>query len=136
MVEEHEIKEHQEVEEKKGKGCFSPGCLVVVVAAIALIYYGFVMPGKELPVISLAAELIPIHLPVPGFDHGIPNTLPTAIMTALVLVIIALLYNRAVKRAERTGEESRFLDRFFLLLYPVLELVWFAARYGINRHLG
>ena len=99
----------QEQEEKKGKGCFSPGCLVIALAALVLVGYGFVMPGKELPEISLAAELIPIHLPIPGFEHGIPNTLPTAIMTAFLLIIIALLYHRAVKKAEKTGKESRFL---------------------------
>ena len=99
----------QEQEKKEGKGCFSPGCLVIALAAIALIGYGFVMPGKKLPEISLAAELIPIHLPIPGFENGIPNTLPTAIMTALFLILIALFYNRAVKRAEKTGKESKFL---------------------------
>lgn len=98
-----------EEKEKKGGGCFSPGCLVVVLVAIGLIYLGFTIPGKELPVISLAAELIPIHLPIPGFEHGIPNTLPTALLTSLFLILIALFYNRAVKRAEKTGKESRFL---------------------------
>lgn len=98
-----------EQEKKKGGGCFSPGCLVIFVAAIALVVYGFMMPGKELPVISLSAELIPVHLPIPGFEHGIPNTLPTAILTSLVLILIGLFYHRAVKKAERTGKESRFL---------------------------
>lgn len=109
MAQEQEIQQHEEQVEKKGGGCFSPGCLVVVLAAIGLIYYGFVMPGKELPVISLAAELIPVHLPIPGFEHGIPNTLPTAMATSLFLIIIALFYYRAVKKAEKTGVESRFL---------------------------
>lgn len=98
-----------EEKEKKGGGCFSPGCLVVALVAIGLIYLGFSMPGKELPVISLAAELIPIHLPIPGFEHGIPNTLPTALLTSLFLILIALFYNRAIKKAEKTGKESRFL---------------------------
>ena len=96
-------------EKKKSGGCFSPGCLIIALAALALIAYGFVMPGRKLPVISLAAELIPIHLPIPGFEHGIPNTLPTAMATSLFLILIALFYNRAVKKAEKTGEESRFL---------------------------
>jgi len=97
----------QEQEKKKGSGCLVK--LIIGLAALALVGYGFVMPGKELPVISLAAELIPIHLPIPGFEDGIPNTLPTAILTSLFLVVIALLYNRAIKKAEKTGKESRFL---------------------------
>jgi F-type H+-transporting ATPase subunit a len=115
--------EHQEQEKKKGGGCFSPGCLVVVVAALALVYYGFVMPGKELPVISLAAELIPVHLPIPGFEDGIPNTLPTAIFTSLFLIIIALFYNRAVRKAERTGVESRFLITIDMIYEGVFSFV-------------
>jgi len=96
-----------EEKKKKGGGCLLK--LVIGLAALGLIYYGFVLPGKELPVISLAAEMIPVHLPIPGFEHGIPNTLPTAVLTSLVLVLIALSYNRAVKKAEKTGKESRFL---------------------------
>jgi F-type H+-transporting ATPase subunit a len=96
-----------EQEKKKGGGCLVK--LIIGLAALALVGYGLIMPGKELPVISLAAELIPVHLPIPGFENGIPNTLPTAIFTSLFLIIIALLYNRAVKKAERTGVESRFL---------------------------
>ena len=97
----------QEQEKKKGSGCLLK--LIIGLAALALVGYGLIMPGKELPVISLAAELIPIHLPIPGFEHGIPNTLPTAIFTSLLLIIIALFYNRAAKRAVKTGKESRFL---------------------------
>lgn len=97
----------QEQEKKKGSGCLLK--LIIGLAALALVGYGLVMPGKELPVISLAAELIPINLPIPGFDHGIPNTLPTAILTSLLLIVIALFYNRAAKRAAETGKESRFL---------------------------
>lgn len=96
-----------EQEKKKGGGCLVK--LLIGLAALALVGYGFIMPGKELPVISLAAELIPIHLPIPGFEHGIPNTLPTAMLTSLFLIIIALFYHRAVKKAEKTGVESRFL---------------------------
>jgi len=64
-----------------------------------------------LPAISLAAELIPIpwHIPIPAFEHGIPNTLPTAIFTSLFLLLIGFSYHRAVKKAERTGKESSFL---------------------------
>ena len=104
-----------EQEKKKGGGCLVR--LIIGLAALALVGYGFIMPGKELPVISLAAELIPVHLPIPGFEHGIPNTLPTAMMTSLVLIIIALFYNRAVKKAEKTGVESHQQEPFFYYLY-------------------
>jgi F-type H+-transporting ATPase subunit a len=94
-------------QEKKKGGCLVK--LIIGLAALALVGYGLVMPGKKLPEISLAAELIPWHLPIPGFDHGIPNTLPTAIFTSLFLIVIALFYYRAVKKAQKTGKESRFL---------------------------
>lgn len=97
----------QEQEKKKGSGCLVK--LIIGIGALALVGYGLVMPGKELPVISLAAELIPVHLPIPGFEHGVPNTLPTAILTSLFLIIIAFSYNRAVKKAEKTGKESGLL---------------------------
>ena len=82
-----------EQEKKKGSGCLVK--LIIGIAALALVGYGLVMPGKELPAISLAAELIPVNLPIPGFEHGIPNTLPTAIFTTLFLIIIAFSYSRA-----------------------------------------
>ena len=96
-----------EQEKKKVGGCLVK--LVIGLAALGLVGYGLVMPGKKLPEISLAAELIPIHLPIPGFQDGIPNTLPTAIFTSLLLILIAFIYYRAVKKAEKTGKESRFL---------------------------
>ena len=97
----------QEQEKKKGSGCLVK--LIIGIAALALVGYGLIMPGKELPAISLAAELIPVNLPIPGFEHGIPNTLPTAIFTSLFLIIIALSYSRAVKKEEKTGKQSGLL---------------------------
>ena len=96
-----------EQEKKKGGGCLVK--LVIGLAALGLVGYGLVMPGKKLPEISLSAELIPIHLPIPGFQDGIPNTLPTAIFTSMLLILIAFIYYQAVKKAEKTGKESRFL---------------------------
>ncbi len=93
-----------EQEKKKGSGCLVK--LIIGLAALALVGYGFIMPGKELPAISLAAELIPWHLPIPGFENGIPNTLPTAIITSLLLITIAFFYHRAAKKAEKTGKEN------------------------------
>lgn len=110
-----------EQEKKKGGGCLIK--LVIGIAALALVIYGLIMPGKKLPVISLTAELIPIPLPIPGFEHGIPNTLPTAIFTSLFLISIAFFYSRAIKKAERTGEESRFLITIDVIYEGVFSFV-------------
>jgi F-type H+-transporting ATPase subunit a len=110
-----------EQEKKKGSGCFVK--LIIGIAALALIGYGLVLPGKELPAISLAAELLPWHLPIPGFENGIPNTLPTAIFTSLFLIIIALLYSRAVKKEERTGKQSGLLVALDALYEGVFSFV-------------
>lgn len=95
-----------------------------LIVALGVCGYGVVMPGKEIPAISLAAELIPIYLPIPGFEHGIPNTLPTSVLTSLILIILGLFYSRAVRRAEKTGVESRFLiavDAMFEAVYRFFE---------------
>lgn len=94
-------------QEKKKGGCLVK--LIIGLAALALVGYGLVMPGKKLPEISMAAELIPWHLPIPGFDHGIPNTLPTAIFTSLFLIVIALFYNRAVKKGKKNRQRKSIL---------------------------
>jgi F-type H+-transporting ATPase subunit a len=111
----------QEQVKKKGSGCLVK--LVIGVAALALIAYGLMMPGKHLPEISLAAELIPVNLPIPGFDHGIPNTLPTAIITSLLLILIAFSYSRAVKKAQKTGKESGLLIALDALYEGVFSFV-------------
>jgi len=111
----------QEQEKKKGSGCLVK--LVIGIAALALVGYGLVMPGKELPAISLAAELIPVNLPLPGFEHGIPNTLPTAIFTSLFLIIIAFSYSRAVKKEEKTGKQSGLLVALDALYEGVFSFV-------------
>ncbi len=97
--------------------------LVVVLVSLGLCVGGFMLPGKEMPEISMKAEIIPMELPIPGFTHGIPNTLPTAILTALVLVIIALFYNRAQRRAERTGVESSLLVAMDAIIETVYSFV-------------
>lgn len=97
--------------------------ILAVVVILGLTGYGLVMPGKVLPVISLAAEKIPVHLPIPGFQDGVPNTLPTAMITSLILIILALAYYRAQRRAEKTGEESRYLiavDAFYETLHSFI----------------
>lgn len=110
-----------EQEKKKGSGCLVK--LIIGVAALALVAYGLIMPGKELPAISLAAELLPVHLPIPGFEHGIPNTLPTAIMTSLFLIIIAFIYSRAIKKEEKTGKQSGLLVTIDALYEGVFSFV-------------
>lgn len=100
--------------------------IVVLIAVLGMCGYGLMMPGKKLPEISMAAELLPIHLPIPGFHHGVPNTLPTAMLSTLILVIIAAFYYRAVKRAKKTGKESGFLllmDSLFEAVYGFIENV-------------
>lgn len=102
------------------------GCSIILVVALGLTGYGLVMPGKELPVISLAAEIIPWYLPIPGFKHGVPNTLPTAIFTTIILVLVAFFYYRATRRAEKTGKESRFLiamDAVYETVFSFIENV-------------
>ncbi len=111
----------QEQVKKKGSGCLVK--LIIGIAALALVAYGLMMPGKHLPEISLAAELIPVHLPIPGFEHGIPNTLPTAIITSLLLIIIAFSYSRAVKKAEKSGKESGLLVALDALYEGVFSFV-------------
>ncbi len=111
----------QEQEKKKGSGCLVK--LIIGIAALALVGYGLIMPGKELPAISLAAELLPLHLPIPGFEHGIPNTLPTAIFTSLFLIIIAFSYSRAVKKEEKTGKQSGLLVAIDALYEGVFSFV-------------
>lgn len=110
-----------EQEKKKGSGCLVK--LVIGIAALALVGYGLAMPGKELPAISLAAELIPWHLPIPGFEDGIPNTLPTAILTSLFLIIIAFSYSRAIKKEEKTGKQSGLLVALDALYEGVFSFV-------------
>ena len=98
--------------------------IVGVVLLLALTGYGLIMPGKELPEISMAAEVIPLHLPIPGFHHGIPNTLPTAILTTLILGGIALAYYLAVRKEKKTGEQSRFVlavDAIYEVVYSFVE---------------
>jgi F-type H+-transporting ATPase subunit a len=106
---------------KKGLGCLIK--LIIGMGALYLVYFGYVMKGKELPVISLAAELIPFPLPIPGFENGIPNTLPTAMLTSLFLIIVALFYKRAVNKAEKTGKSSRFLVTIEMLYEGVFSFI-------------
>lgn len=100
--------------------------LLAILFSLVFCVGGLMLPGKKLPVISMAAERIPLHLPFPGFEEGIPNTLPTAILATLTLTLLGLAYYRAQRRAARTGQESRFLiavDAVFEGMYSFVENV-------------
>lgn len=84
-------------------GCIT--LLAVVVALVALFVVGLLRPDARLPVISLAAEEIPLPFSLPVFGDHIPNTLPSTWLTVLILIIIALVYNRAQRRE---GSPSSF----------------------------
>jgi len=71
--------------------------LVVVLATVLLCGVG-VFGGEELPVISLAAEDIPLPFSVPVFGNHIPNTLPSTWLTMIILILIALAYNRSLRK--------------------------------------
>ena len=79
--------------------------LVLVVLGIVFLCGLGVLQGEELPVISLAAEEIPLPFSVPVFGNHIPNTLPATWLTMIILIGIALAYNRAQRRE---GPPSRF----------------------------
>jgi len=79
--------------------------LVGVVLALVTLFGVGALRGEELPVISLAAENIPLPFSVPLLGDHIPNTLPATWLTMVILIVVALLYNRAVKKE---GPPSRF----------------------------
>jgi len=82
--------------------------VLLLLLVMGLCVGGFLLPGRELPEISISAELLPVHLPLPGFQEGIPNTLPTAALTTLLLTCLALAYYRAQRRAPLMSR-NRFL---------------------------
>jgi len=110
---------------QKKKKKLSPLVALGILLALVMCVLGLIFPrGRELPVISMAAERIPIPLPLPGFQEGFPNTLPTALLTSLVLSVLALVYNLSARRAEKTGQLNRFLvavDTLFEGLYSFIE---------------
>jgi len=79
--------------------------LVGVILGVAVLCGVGVLAGERLPVISLAAEQIPLPFSVPLFGDHIPNTLPATWLTMLILFALAWGYNRAWRKK---GELSRF----------------------------
>ncbi len=57
-----------------------------------------VFGGEEMPVISLAAENIPLPFSLPVFGNHIPNTLPSTWLTMVILIVVALAYNRSLRK--------------------------------------
>ncbi|MEE8389317.1 MAG: FoF1 ATP synthase subunit a [Anaerolineae bacterium] len=72
--------------------------LLVVVLAIVVLFGIGVLGGEELPVISLAAEDIPLPFSLPVFGDHIPNTLPSTWLTMVILIVIAVAYNRTLRK--------------------------------------
>ncbi len=77
--------------------------LVLVLGTLGLCVGGLILPGRALPVISMAAEQLPL------FGLHVPNTFPTTLLTMLILLGIALAYRQSARKAERTGKSSRFV---------------------------
>ena len=85
---------------KTPKGCL--GCLgilliTIVVAVAGLLLGGIVNRAYQLPVISLAAEEIPLPFSVPLLGHSIPNTLPATWLSMLVLILVAYFGTRKME---------------------------------------
>jgi F-type H+-transporting ATPase subunit a len=78
--------------------------LIVVVLGMVVLCGVGVFGGEEMPVISLAAENIPLPFRLPVFGNHIPNTLPSTWLTMIILIVIALAYNRTLRKA---GPPSR-----------------------------
>ncbi len=72
--------------------------LIVIVLAIVVLCVAGVFGGEELPVISLAAENVPLPFSVPIFGDHIPNTLPSTWLTMIILILIAFAYNRSLRK--------------------------------------
>jgi F-type H+-transporting ATPase subunit a len=80
------------------------GLIFILLATLFVCGLGL-LGGEELPVISLAAEEIPLPFSVPLFGDHIPNTLPATWLTMAILIGVALAYNRA---QQKEGPPSRF----------------------------
>jgi F-type H+-transporting ATPase subunit a len=78
---------------------------VGVILGVAVLCGVGVLAGERLPVISLAAEQIPLPFSVPVFGDHIPNTLPATWLTMLILLALGWGYSRAWRKK---GELSRF----------------------------
>lgn len=105
--------------------------LLAVLILMGLCVGGFLLPGKEMPEISMAAERIPLPFALPLLGDEIPNTLPTAILTTIVLALVAWAYYRAQRRAAHTRKESRFL----VAVDVVFEGVYFFVENVVGEHL-
>jgi len=71
--------------------------IFIVLGIVALCGVG-VFGGEKLPLISLAAEDIPLPFTLPIFGNSIPNTLPATWLTMIILIGVALAYNRSLRK--------------------------------------
>lgn len=79
--------------------------ILVVLIVGGLFAVGVLRKEAKLPVISLAAEEIPLPFSLPFYGNHIPNTLPSTLLTIVILILIGLAYNRAQRQE---GPPSRF----------------------------
>ncbi len=95
--------------------------LIVIVLATAILCGLGLMKGEEMPVISLAAENIPLPFSLPLFGDHIPNTLPSTWLTMLILIVlVALPYYRAVRKS---GPPSRFVVAIEMVAEGMLDFM-------------
>lgn len=95
--------------------------VLVILGVLGLCVGGMILPGKVLPVISMAAERLPL------FGTEVPNTLPTTFLAMLILLAIALAYRLSLRQAERTGRRSGLA----LLIESIVE-----AGYGVVENIA
>lgn len=95
--------------------------VLVILGVLGLCVGGMILPGKVLPVISMAAERLPL------FGTEIPNTLPTTFLAMLILLAIALAYRLSLRQAERSGRRSGLA----LLIESIVE-----AGYGMVENIA
>jgi len=86
---------------KTPRGCLT--LIFIVLAVGGLFAVGVLRPEARLPVISLAAEEIPIPFQDPVLH--VPNTLPSTWLTMLILIGIGVAYRRSLRKE---GPPSRF----------------------------
>jgi F-type H+-transporting ATPase subunit a len=91
-----------------------PWLIVGILLLLFLCMGGLLLPGKEMPEISMAPEKF--HL----FGYAIPNTLPTPLLTTLILLGVGLSYWRGVRRLSPTEGGSGWIatvDGIFETVY-------------------
>lgn len=92
--------------------------IIGILVGVFLCIAGAMLPNKELPEISMAAEQF--HL----FGLAIPNTLPTSLSVSLILVVVGLTYWLEVRKLSATESGSRWttaIEGIFETVYSFVE---------------